>query len=162
MISREDVACRIALFVSGENSLEELRNWLMPVVVTPETSAHPADWPLVTRIVMLLEDESLTEDQHRAVGRLVSRALESRLSNEHVILLLPVLAKADRLRRVSQAMEAGKMSQTAFLSFVAESRLPPSVKQWLSRARSDQVRHLSTALETGAIEVVASLFHADE
>lgn len=130
---------------------------MSPILVASEVPASSADSPLITRIALLIEDESLTEAQHRVLARTLSHALGGPLSSERVLALIPLLAKAERFRDIVRAVQAGRMSRTAFLSFLAESRFPQAIKDWLTRAELSRVEDLASAVSAGAIERVESL-----
>lgn len=162
MITRHDLARQLSTFVRGESSLEELRRWMTQVLVPAEVPSPSEDRLLVARIAFLIEDESLNEDEHCALAGALSRVLQGPLPSERVLAAIPLLAKGERLHSVIQAVEAGKMTRTSFLSFVAESRLSTPVKQWLTRASTNQVRELSMALQCGALEKVERLLSERE
>ena len=155
--SRIGIARALGCFVRGENSLEELRRRMTPVFVRPDIPATPDDQPLTARIALLIEDDSISESQHRDVARLLVCALESGLPNERVIALMPLLAKVPRLRAIVQALDAEKLTRTSFLAFVGNSRLPQDVKQWLTHASIGRIHQLLQALDACALEDVESL-----
>lgn len=157
MITRNDVAHQLARLYRGEISPEELRRWMTPALVAAEVPSPLKDRLLVTRIAFLLEDESLTEEEHRALAGRLWSALQSAVPNERVLAVVPLLVKAERLRNIVSALQTGRMSRTSFLSFLTESRLPEPLRTWLTRASVRRLQELTLALERGALEDVESL-----
>lgn len=157
MFSREALARHLDLFASGESSLEELRRWMEPVLLEPEVPAPPADQPLLARVAMQIEDESASDEEHRATARLLARALSTNLSAARVLKLIPLIVAAPRIQQMLRAIQTGRATRTSFLSFVSESRLPDELRRWLRTASPDSINALITTLESGAIERAAAI-----
>lgn len=158
--SRDVLAKHLLAMVRENTALAEFRLFLTPVFVENSFPGPQADMELVTRLMHLFEDDSLTEVEHRENARILGQALKSPLSNDRVVELLPLLVGRRRLCLVTSRLIQGKLSRTSFLSHLAQARMPLWLKQWLQSARDGQLEELCDALAEYDVERISKTLPA--
>lgn len=160
--TRSAAAERVRAVATGKETLDGLQRWLSAVFVSDEFPGPCHDEVLLNRLMFLFEDESVPASVHVTNAGLIAEALESALSNDRVLNLLPLLVGYRHLCGVVGKYRGGVISRTGFLSFVAELRYSAELRAWLQKARPEDLDALCTALRDHDVAAVETMLPGTE
>jgi hypothetical protein len=127
--------------------------------VEPSFPGPEEDAALITRLSLLFEDDSISQDDHKDNATIIAAALASAFPSGRILELLPLLLARRRICAAVTNVTSGKISRTSFLSLIAESRLSAHVKRWLSEVQSRDIDLLCRALSTEDVGAVHGLIY---
>lgn len=156
MVTREDFTSRFYALAREEIYLDDLRRWFTPLLVDGDIRPG-AGKDLKSSLVYLFEDDSIGPAVHVDNARRLVPYLESALSEDQVLWLLPLILLQHRLCDVVGKYKRGVVSRTGFVTFVSSSRLSGGIKKWLTNASPDALTGLCEALESGTPSEIAGL-----
>jgi hypothetical protein len=153
---REEVARRLGLLLRGRAPESAFMEWLSRIEIgLAEVPAEDAT--LVSALINLFEDASIDNTRKLAIARHYLLCLETRLDNEAIAELLPLVFSQDRLCLMVAKREAGIVDQRDFVAFIRKARLPASVSAWLLRATPESLSYLCRQIASGDYEEVLGL-----
>lgn len=153
---REEVARRVGLLLRGGAPESAFTEWLSQIEIgLAEVPAEDA--ALVSALINLFEDASIDEPRKLAIARHYLRCLETRLDNQDVAELLPLVFSQDRLCLMVAKRAAGIVKQRDFVAFIRKARLPAPVSAWITRATPEALSYLCRQIAYGDYEEVLVL-----
>ena len=144
-LSRTSASEYLSQLAQGVLDLDKIRRRFAPAITEADPSGIRDD--VITSVAFALEDESMDEAAHRLQARRLAGALDSPLSNEEILGLLPLILGSPRLCTVLSKLEAGTVSRTGYLNFIAESAYDSEAKRWLLAASMPALRELGQMLQ---------------
>lgn len=146
-LSRASASRYLSQLAQGVSDLGEIRRRFAPAITGRDSFSTGNEEDLIARVAFVLEDESIDLAAHRLQAGRLAAALDSRLSNEEILSLLPLILGSPRFCLVLSKLEAGTVSRTGYLSFIAESAYGDEAKRWLLAAPMPALRDLGQMLQ---------------
>jgi hypothetical protein len=146
-LSRAFASKYLSQLAQGVLDLDEMRRRFAPAITGGDLFGTGNEGDLIASVAFALEDESIDEEAHRLQAGRLAAALDSPLSNEEILVLLPLILGSPRLCSVLSKLEAGTVSRTGYLSFIAESPYGSEAKRWLLAASMPALRELGQMLQ---------------
>lgn len=157
LLSRDTIAIKLRELLAAAASEAEFRAWLSAAVIGDGTDVPNEDAELVAAVVDWIESRSETADELTAAVRTADALLQATLTNLEVCQLIGLVRGRDRLVKVLKKLEAGQLSRTAFLSFLAEQNWATGVKQRFASLGRGEIAEVRGALDRGDYTVMSGL-----
>ncbi len=159
-IDRQQISARLSGLLNGSLPEGEFMRWLSLVEVG-EAEIESHDAPLVAQLINLCEDESIGAHDRRELTMRYASLLQSRLSNDDVMQIFPLLTTQDRLCEVARKWKAGVLAQTSFASFLRSSPYAASLKGWMARATPERLSYLCRTLVSSDYEETINILRTN-
>ena len=140
---------------TGANGAVELRRWLCEILLDADLEIDEAAASLVYMVVERLEVASATNFAQLAED--LARLIRSVPNNEAAKELIPLVEAREGVVDVLQKADDGRISRTAFLSYVAERNWSSTLKTSIASLTGDSMRELQRALRLRAYGALPAL-----
>jgi hypothetical protein len=154
-VSRSELLENLQKGERGATGIQELREWLRDIMVDSDLELDDTAAPLIHASA-----ERLDVASDATVGQLAGdlrRLIIAVAEDEVAKQLIPVVEERERVAEVLEKVGDGRISRTAFLSFITERRWPTLVKDCIAGMNKTGMRELELALTLRAYEKLPAL-----
>jgi hypothetical protein len=157
VVDRHALKEQLEAFADRRLTLEALRRWFTPLLITEAVEVADADHDLIFRVVFLLEDESLDETEHIANAKRLVGAMRTVVDNAVLLELIPMITAQEQVVEIVERYHQGVISRTSFLSAISEARFTQRTKEWLARSGNAALGEFRALLSSGEYSRLAEL-----
>lgn len=137
--------------LAAPDPAQGVNDLLRDVLTTEPVGWESDEQRLVRGISERVDVASGDADRLLPLARNVQALLDDASSNDAVELLLELIAERERVLGILRKYAQGTITQTGFLSFVAEQRWPESVRRRVAALSPADISSLVKALEESDI-----------